>query len=126
MTLAPRHTAFLRRLHDSPLQRWAWAAGSAVPLVGLPVLVKHGLSRRTLTPAVYGVTALGAASFALAVTIPVILPSGPMIPNRHGGVALSVLLAAAGFALGHRAGQERDARQARRWLTLESGDGREG
>ncbi|MEB3333752.1 MAG: hypothetical protein VKP70_02070 [Cyanobacteriota bacterium] len=122
MTLAPRHTAFLRRLQDSPRQRWAWAAGSAVPLLGLPVLLKHGFSRRTLTPTVYGVTALGAASFALAVTIPVILPSGPMIPRHRGGVALSVVLAAAAFALGHRAGQDRDAREARRWLSLERGD----
>jgi hypothetical protein len=120
MTLASRHSAFLRRLHDSPRQRWAWALGSAVPLLGLPVLLKHGLSRRTLTPTVYGVTALGAASFALAVTIPVILPSGPFTPRRGGaGLAASVALAAAAFALGHRAGQERDAREARKWLELE-------
>jgi hypothetical protein len=120
MTLASRHSAFLRRLHDSPRQRWAWAVGSAVPLLGLPVLLKHGLSRRTLTPTVYGLTALGAASFALAVTIPVILPSGPFTPRRGGaGVAASVVLAAAAFALGHRAGQGRDGREARKWLELE-------
>jgi hypothetical protein len=84
------------------------------------VLLKHGLSRRTLTPTVYGVTALGAASFALAVTIPVILPSPTFTPRRGGaGVAASVALAAAAFALGHRAGQERDAREARKWLELE-------
>jgi peptidoglycan/LPS O-acetylase OafA/YrhL len=118
MTPTPRHSAFLRRLHDSPRQRWAWALGSAVPLLGLPVLLKHGLSRRTLTPTVYGVTALGAASFVLAVTVPVILPSGPLTTPRRGGVAASVALAAAAFALGHRAGQGRDGREARKWLEL--------
>lgn len=119
MTLAPRHSAFLRRLQDSPRTRWGWALGSAVPVLGLPLLLKHGLSRRTLTPTVYGVTALGAASFALAVTVPVILPSGPFTPRRGGaGVGASVALAAAAFALGHRAGQERDAREARKWLAL--------
>jgi hypothetical protein len=120
MRAPTREAAFLRRLHDSPRQRWAWAVGSAVPLLGLPVLMKHGLSRRTLTPTVFGVTALGAASFALAVTVPVILPSGPFTPRRGGtGVAASVALAAAAFALGHRAGQERAAREARKWLALE-------
>ncbi|MEB3260024.1 MAG: hypothetical protein VKP63_05280 [Cyanobacteriota bacterium] len=120
MTQPLRDTAFQRRLRDNSRQRWAWAAGSAVPLLGLPVLVKHALSRRTVTPAVFGVTALGAASFALAATVPVILPSGPFTPRRSGaGVAASVALAAAAFALGHRAGQERDAREARKWLELE-------
>ncbi|MFN7678514.1 MAG: hypothetical protein ACK5QW_07980 [Cyanobacteriota bacterium] len=119
MSRVARHAAFLRRLRDSPRQRWAWAVGSAVPLLGVPVLVKHGLSRRTLTPAVFGVTALGAASFALAVTVPVILPSGPLASARGGRLAAAVALAAAAFALGHRAGQERDAREARKWLELE-------
>jgi hypothetical protein len=119
MSRVGRHAAFLRRLEDSPRQRWAWAVGSAVPLLGLPVLVKHGLSRRTLTPAVFGVTALGAASFALAVTVPVILPSGPLASGRGGRLAAAVGLAAAAFAFGHRAGQERDAREARKWLELE-------
>ncbi len=119
MRQTARHNAFLRRLRDTPAKRWAWAVGSAVPLVGVPVLVKHGLSRRTLTPTVFGVTALGAASFVLAVTVPVILPRGPLTPARSGGVAASVALAAAAFAMGHRAGQERDAREARKWLALE-------
>jgi peptidoglycan/LPS O-acetylase OafA/YrhL len=120
MRQTARHNAFLRRLRDTPGKRWAWAVGSAVPLVGVPVLVKHGLSRRTLTPTVFGVTALGAASFVLAVTVPVILPSGPFTPRRgDAGVAASVALAAAAFAVGHRAGQERDAREARTWLALE-------
>ena len=118
MSLAKRHRAFLRRLADTPGQRWVWAVGSAVPLAGLPVLLKHGVSRRTLTPTVYGVTALGAASFMLVATVPVLLPRSPLSPARGGG-ALGVVLAAAAFALGHRAGQERDAREARRWLELE-------
>jgi len=120
MTPLVRETAFRRRLHDSSRQRWGWAVGSALPLLGLPVLLKHALSRRTLTPTVFGLTALGAASFALAVTVPVVLPSGPFTPRRGGaGMAASVALAAAAFALGHRAGQERDAREARKWLELE-------
>ncbi len=121
MTQRARETAFRRRLHDSQRQRWAWAVGSALPLLGLPVLLIHAYSRRTLTPTVFGLTALGAASFALAVTVPVILPSGPFTPRRGGaGMAASVALVAAAFALGHRAGQERDAREARKWLELES------
>lgn len=116
---APRHSAFARRLADSNARRWAWAAGSAVPLLGLPVLLRHALTHRTVTPAVYGVTALGAASFALAVTVPVILPSGPVAPSRNTGTAAAVVLAAAAFALGHRAGQSHDGRAARKWLELE-------
>jgi hypothetical protein len=121
MRQAPRHAAFLRRLRDTPRQRWFWAVGSAVPLLGLLVLVKHGLSRRTLTPTVFGVTALGAASFALAVTVPVMVPSGPLTPARGGRLATAMTLAAMAFAFGHRAGQERDAREARKWLELEGG-----
>ena len=120
MTLAAaRQSAFQRRLRDTPATRWAWALGSAVPLVGLVVLARHGLSRRTVTPAVYGITALGAASFVLAATVPVILPRGPLTPARGGATAAAVALAAAAFALGHRAGQERDAREARKWRELE-------
>ncbi len=118
MTLAARHSACLRRLADTPRQRWLWALGSAVPLAGVAVLLKHGLSRRTLTPTVYGVTALGAASFVLVATMPVLLPRGPLSPARGGGALVGVLAAAA-FALGHRSGQERDAREARRWLELD-------
>jgi hypothetical protein len=88
-------------------------------LVGLVVLVRHGLSRRTVKPAVYGVTALGATSFMLAATVPVILPSGPLNPSRGGGMVAAVALAVGAFALGHRAGQERDAREARKWLALD-------
>ena len=117
--LASRHSAFQRRLGDSSSRRWAWALGSALPILGLPVLLKHALSRRTVTPTVYGITALGAASFALAVTVPVILPSGPLTPGRGGGGAAMVMLAAAAFALGHRAGQSHDGRAARKWLELE-------
>ena len=119
MSLPSRHSAARRRLLDTPAQRWAWAIASAIPLFGLPALVRQGVTRRTVTPAVYGITALGAASFALAVTVPVILPSGPLAPRRGGGTAVAVALAAAAFALGHKAGQDRDARAARRWLELE-------
>jgi hypothetical protein len=119
MELASRPSAFQRRLHDTPRERWAWALGSAVPLVGMVVLVKHGLSRRTVKPAVYGVTALGAVSFMLAATMPVILPTGPLRPGRDGGMAAGLALAMGAFALGHRAGQERDAREARKWLALD-------
>lgn len=119
MAIAPRHAAFQRRLRDTPSKRWGWALASAIPLLGLPVLVKHGLSRRTVTPTVYGVTALGATSFALAVTIPVILPTAPRTRSNASGIAVGVVLAAAAFALGHRAGQEHDAREARKWLQLE-------
>jgi hypothetical protein len=117
MDLASRPSAFQRRLRDTPRERWAWALGSAVPLIGVVVLVKHGLSRRTVKPAVYGVTALGAMSFMLAATVPVILPTGGR--SRGGAMAAAVALAVGAFALGHRSGQERDAREARKWLELE-------
>jgi hypothetical protein len=119
MELASRPSAFQRRLRDTPRERWAWALGSSVPLIGVVVLVKHGLSRRTVKPAVYGVTALGAMSFMLAATVPVILPPGPLGRSRGGAMAAAVALAVGAFALGHRSGQERDAREARKWLELE-------
>jgi hypothetical protein len=34
-------------------------------------------------------------------------------------MAAAVALAVGAFALGHRSGQERDAREARKWLELE-------
>ena len=54
-----RRLAFRRRLADGPRQRWAWAVGSGLPVVGLPVLLVHAVTRRTGVPLLFGLGALG-------------------------------------------------------------------
>ena len=52
-----------RRLSDGSGERWLWALGSSLHWVGLAVLLLHALTRRTITPFLYGLTALGAVGF---------------------------------------------------------------
>lgn len=120
----PRRIAFRRRLADGPRQRWLWALGSAVPGFGLVVLFRHGISRRTVTPALYGVTALAAAGFAIGsyagITADPVLPG--VERSRAPGWPLTALAVATGmvmFAFGHKHGQDRAAREAAQWLDLE-------
>jgi peptidoglycan/LPS O-acetylase OafA/YrhL len=124
MSAAPRRIAFRRRLADGPRQRWGWALGSAVPGFGLVVLLRHGLSRRTATPALFGLTALAAAGFAIGSYAG--FSPGPARPGekrpRGPGWPLTVLAVAAGvgvFAFGHKHGQDRAAQEAARWLDLD-------
>lgn len=118
-----------RRLADSGSQRWLWALACALPVLGLPSLLWHGLRRRTAIPFVYGLTTQALAAFVLATVASSLwapqVPLGAEEPqddgrggNRATPLAL-VLAASACFALGHRQGQEKAARDAATWLRLD-------
>jgi hypothetical protein len=114
------------RLSEGPGRRWLWAAGCALPVLGLPLLVWHGRGRRTLIPFLYGLTTQAIGAFLLATVASSLwapqAPSGAEGPrdDSHGAVPLALVLAASGcFALGHRQGQEKAARDAATWLRLD-------
>jgi hypothetical protein len=124
MRAAQRRIAFRRRLADSPRQRWGWALGSAAPGFGLVVLLRHGLSRRTATPALFGLTALAAAGFAIGsyagITADPVRTGEER--SRAPGWPLTALALATGmamFAFGHKHGQDRAAQEAAQWLDLD-------
>jgi drug/metabolite transporter (DMT)-like permease len=124
MSAAPRRIAFARRLADGPRQRWWWALGSAIPGLGLVVLLRHGLSRRTATPALFGLTALAAAGFAIGSYAGITAdPVRPAVErSRAPGWPLTALAVATGmamFAFGHKQGQDRAAQEAAHWLDLD-------
>lgn len=101
--------AMEQRLADTPGQRWGWAALCALPVLGVPVLLWHGRNRRTAVPFLYGLTCQAIAAFAL-----VSLAGALWLPP-----AALVLGAAGCFALGHRQGQEKAARDAATWMRLD-------
>ncbi len=120
----PRLSAFRRRLADGQRARWLWALGSGLPGIGLVVLVAHGRSRRSLTPALFGLTALAAGGFALGsyAGISVAPARRGVEAGRAPGRAAAALVVAAGtllFAFGHKHGQDRAAEEARKWLNLD-------
>lgn len=106
---SPLRSAMEQRLADRPAQRWLWAAGCALPVLGVPLLLWHGRERRTAVPFLYGLSCQAIAAFAL-VTLAGFLWLPP---------AVLVLGAALCFALGHRQGQEKAARDASIWLRLD-------
>ena len=123
-----------RRLADTCSQRWLWALGCALPVLGLPALLWHGLRRRTAIPFIYGLTTQALAAFVLATVASSLwapqVPlgaEGPLDHGRgahgrgaHGTLPLALVLMASGcFALGHRQGQEKAARDAATWLRLD-------
>lgn len=101
--------AMLQRLADRPGQRWLWAVGCALPVLGVPLLIWHGHDRRTVLPFLFGLTgqAIGAFGFLT-------LAGALWLPP-----AALVLGAAVCFAIGHRQGQEKAARDAATWLRLD-------
>ena len=101
--------AMERRLADPPGARWGWAVLGAIPVLGLPLLLWHGRRRRTAIPFLYGLTCQAIGAFAL-----VTLAGSLWLPP-----AVLVLGAALCFALGHRQGQEKAARNAAQWLRLD-------
>jgi len=114
------------RLADRPSTRWRWALASALPLLGIVPLLIHARSRRTWIPALYGLTALASATFAVITVFGAIsAPSGaggstPQPPGANQGPTLLVLLTAmAAFSGGHRLGQDQAARQGAEWLRLD-------
>ena len=132
------------RLSEGSGRRWLWAAGCALPVLGLPLLLWHGRRHHTLIPFLYGLTTQAIGAFLLATVasslwVPQAPPGaeGPLDHGRgahgrgahgrgaigrgaHGTVPLALVLAASGcFALGHRQGQEKAARDAATWLRLD-------
>jgi hypothetical protein len=114
------------RLSEGSGRRWLWAAGCALPVLGLPLLLWHGRRHRTLIPFLYGLTTQAIGAFLLATVASSLwtpqAPPGADEPraDAHGATALALVLAASGcFALGHRQGQEKAARDAATWLRLD-------
>ncbi|WP_216904753.1 hypothetical protein [Synechococcus sp. CCY 9618] len=120
MSRLQREMACRRRLADGSGERWLWAVGSGLPWVGLAVLLLHGLTRRTFTPFLYGLTSLGAVGFLILTLggLPDDLASRNRLPSSTVPAAITLLCVAA-FAFGHRQGQEKAARDARQWLELD-------
>ena len=124
---AQRSEAMRRRLADRPAQRWAWAAACALPVLGLPLLLWHGLPRRTAIPFLYGLTTQAIGAFVLAtIASSLWYPQAPgrsprgEDPRQGGALPLALVLAASAcFTLGHRQGQEKAARDAATWLRLD-------
>ena len=126
-TLRARQEAAMRlRLAEGSGRRWLWAAGCALPVLGLPLLVWHGRRHRTLIPFLYGLTTQAIGAFLLATVASSLW--APQAPSGTEGarddstsaVPLALVLMASGcFALGHRQGQEKAARDAATWLRLD-------
>jgi len=106
------------RLEDDQRRRWLWALGSAIPVLGLPVLAVHAWSRRTLIPPVFGLTFLGMLAFIPA-TFVVFQPGMARSLSNRGAQPLVVLLVIGGFGWGHKLGQDKAAADGRRWLALD-------
>jgi hypothetical protein len=123
---ARKEAAMHQRLSEGSGRRWLWAAGCALPVLGLPLLVWHGRRHRTLIPFLYGLTTQAIGAFLLAtVASSLWAPQAPLgaegsRDDSHSTVPLALLLMASGcFALGHRQGQEKAARDAATWLRLD-------
>ena len=118
-----------RRLAEDSGRLWLWAAGCALPVLGLPLLLWHGRSHRTLIPCLYGLTSQAVGAFLLvtlasSLWVPQGAPGAEAQRTRRGGapdaLPLALVLAASAcFALGHRQGQEKAARDAATWLRLD-------
>ena len=123
MVSDPRLSAFRRRLADGQRARWLWALGSGLPGIGLVVLVAHGRTRRTLTPALFGVMALAAGGFALGsyagITMDPARRAEAGGASAQAAAALAVAAGTALFAFGHKHGQDRAAEEAGKWLNLD-------
>ena len=114
------------RLSEGSGRRWLWAAGCALPVLGLPLLLWHGRRHHTLIPFLYGLTTQAIGAFLLATVASSLwvpqAPPGADEPraDAHAATPLALVLAASGcFALGHRQGQEKAARDAATWLRLD-------
>jgi len=123
---ARKEAAMHLRLSEGSGRRWLYAAGCALPVLGLPLLVWHGRRHRTLIPFLYGLTTQAIGAFLLAtVASSLWAPQAPLgaegsRDHSHSTVPLALLLMASGcFALGHRQGQEKAARDAATWLRLD-------
>jgi len=123
---ARKEAAFRLRISEGSGRRWLWAAGCALPGLGLPLLVWHGRRHRTFIPFLYGLTTQAIGAFLLATVASSLwapqMPQGAEEPrdDTRGAIPLALVLAASAcFALGHRQGQEKAARDAATWLRLD-------
>ena len=125
-----------RRLQDGTLTRWLWAVGANAPLVGLPVLVLHAISRRTIAPTVWSSLLalppfLGQVVVLLAAALDVLQRlTDPLQLSQELGMAARAQLPAFAWltlasvalgTLGHKIGQDRDRDQTRRRLGCSRG-----
>jgi hypothetical protein len=126
-TLRARKEAAMRlRISEGSGRRWLWAAGCSLPVLGLPLLLWHGRRHRTFIPFLYGLTTQAIGAFLLATVASSLW--APQMPQEAeeprddapGAIPLALVLASSGcFALGHRQGQEKAARDAATWLRLD-------
>lgn len=118
-----------RRLQDGPWQRWAWALAANAPLIGLPVLLLHAISRRSLTPmllaSVLSLPPVVAQSVLILVAGlrviqrledpgrvgPALLAAGLAHLPAYGWLSLASMLLG---TVGHKLGQDRDLAVSRR------------
>lgn len=107
------------RLSDSRPQRWVWALMSSLPLVGLPVLVFHGVTRRTAVPALFGISAVAMSAFAFLTLVAALRQPGDLPAPQQEAPLLLILGGMACFTVGHRLGQDRAADDAFKWLQLD-------
>lgn len=107
------------RLSDSRPQRWLWAVLSSLPLVGLPVLVLHGVTRRTAVPTLFGISAVAMSAFAFLTLVAALRQPGDPPAPQHEAPLLLILGGMACFSVGHRLGQDRAADDAFKWLKLD-------
>ncbi|MEY3735380.1 MAG: hypothetical protein RLZZ624_438 [Cyanobacteriota bacterium] len=130
-----RELAERRRLRDGPWRRWAWAVGANAPMIGVPVLLLHAISRRSLTPmllaSLLSLPALVAQSALLLVgglaviqrledpaqLGPALLAAVQAHLPAYGWLSLASMLLG---ILGHKLGQDRDLAASRRRLSLAS------
>jgi hypothetical protein len=107
------------RLSDSRPQRWLWAGLSSLPLVGLPVLVFHGVTRRTAVPTLFGISAVAMSAFAFLTLVAALRQPNDPPPTQQEAPLVLILGGMACFAIGHRLGQDRAADDAFKWLQLD-------
>jgi hypothetical protein len=107
------------RLSDSRPQRWLWAVLSSLPLVGLPVLVFHGVTRRTVVPTLFGISAVAMSAFAYLTLVTALRQPNDPPPTQQEAPLLLILGGMACFTVGHRLGQDRAADDAFKWLQLD-------
>jgi hypothetical protein len=107
------------RLADSRPQRWLWAGLSSLPLVGLPVLVFHGVTRRTAVPTLFGISAVAMSAFAYLTLVAALRQPNDPLPTQQEAPLVLILGGMACFTVGHRLGQDRAADDAFKWLQLD-------